>query len=410
LFKSNLLQQSFTLNRFKQSTSIDQYTTIVIANTAFATIAITLTKRALALTSTMSLIDPSELFPHPTLTAIIAGEKPNYSTLKTIHRQINANAMAIASDRGGGLHGHLPLVIPPAQFNAIPNTAAWVAPVHPGPTPTIDGANPTQHQINDGNKRHKAAIQEFKTAATVEAMLKRQIIAAIPDTFIKILKDEDYGYANVTTLTLLTHLDTTYGTVTPDDLDENIRKMNREWSPTQPLEDLWNQIMECRRFATAHDPISEAAAIRSAVNNLENSGVFTDALKEWRRKPVLEQTWDNLKTAFEQADKERRRNTNTAGEMGYANKAANKPNTDSNKENTVPSTMYYCWSHGYGSNPNHTGKTCTNPQTGHRPEATVENMMGGCCVIKRRMGERAVYKRPQRNPPSNGNKEEKKEE
>jgi hypothetical protein len=155
----------------------------------------------------MSPLNPSELFPHPAeLTAIAAGEKPNYVTLKIIHRQLNANAMAITSDRGRGQHGHLPLVIPAAQFNNIPNTQAWVHPAHPGPTPAIQGGvNPTQHQINDGNKRYKAAIQEFKTAATTEAVLKRILIAATPDTFIKTLKDEDYGYANVTTLTILTH-------------------------------------------------------------------------------------------------------------------------------------------------------------------------------------------------------------
>jgi hypothetical protein len=62
--------------------------------------------------------------------------------------------------------------------------------------------------------------------------------------------------------------------------------------------------------------------------------------------------------------------------------------------------MAYCWYHGYGNNASHSSKTFTNPLPGHRTEATVDNMLGGCCVTKRRMGEQAIYKRPIRAQPT----------
>ena len=39
---------------------------------------------------------------------------------------------------------------------------------------------------------------------------------------------------------------------------------------------------------------------------------------------------------------------------------------------------------------------CNTKQPGHRAEATADNMLGGCCIIHCRMGEQAVYRRPDR--------------
>lgn len=147
-------------------------------------------------------------------------------------------------------------------------------------------------------------------------------------------------------------LNTTYGTVTPDDLANNLEKMNATWSPTQPIEDLWNQIHKCQSYAEAYDPISNPMAVCSAVANLTISGVFADALCDWRRKPITDQTWNNLLTHFNEVDKERH-HTLTSTEAGYANTAQQKPQTN----NPPFINMGYCWSHGLTANSNHTSKT-----------------------------------------------------
>lgn len=355
----------------------------------------------------MSSIDPIDLFPHPELTPIPADTVPDFASLKIIHRQVNANAMTIPSTRGGGAHGHLALVIPAADYALIPGTIPWVDPVHPGPNPVYPVLAPTAPQIHAAERQYKVDLEDVKLHQATRAQLKKQVLTAVPDTFLRTLKHDSYGYANVSVLEMLVHLDTTYGAVTADDLDDNITKMNAEWSPTQPIEDLWNQIEQCRRYAQPHDPITELAATRSAIQNLTNAGVFMDALKDWRKRPAAQQTWDNVKLDFNAADKERRRNTTTA-QLGFANKATRrfeeeKKEDDHQTKPAKKTTMGYCWSHGYGNNPNHTSATCTNPQGGHRIEATVDNMLGGCCIIKRKNGEKAVYKRPQRPQPASEN-------
>ena len=194
---------------------------------------------------------------------------------------------------------------------------------------------------------------------------------------------------------MLNHLDATYGIVTADDLVDNIARLEAQWSPIQPLENLWSQIIQAQLYAAAHDPISEQTAVRAAITNLTNSGVFTDALKDWRKRPAAQQTWVNVVIDFNLADTERLR-VLTSAQAGYQQHAnlAKQPDIDDNKENNTRAasiTMAYCWSHGLGRNLKHTSKTCTAPEPGHCKEATVENMLGGMNLIRRKNGERQVF-------------------
>ncbi|CAB9511209.1 hypothetical protein SEMRO_474_G150160.1 [Seminavis robusta] len=333
------------------------------------------------------------------LTAIPPEEKPTYNSLKILHQELNANAMAVPSTGGGGNYGHLALALTPAQFNALPNTIPWVLPAHPGVAP-VHAGNATQAQITETNRLYIASETRFFVCRATETALRKQLLDAIPDTFTKALKHEMYGYAQLTVIQVLTHLDTTYGTVDAFDLAHNLKRMNATWSPSQPIENLWNQIKDAQKFAADHDPITDQYAVRSALENLENSGMFTDSLRDWRKLTIAaQQSFATMETHFTAADKERRRILTSKG-MGYANKAteakSNKdpPASTKGDKNGVP--MYYCWSHGLGPNGNHTSASCSKPVTGHRKDSTADNMLGGGCQIHRKAGERAIYRRPQR--------------
>ncbi|CAB9512292.1 hypothetical protein SEMRO_527_G160760.1 [Seminavis robusta] len=324
----------------------------------------------------MTSFVPIDHFTKTTLTAIPPDEKPNYNSLKIIHQELNANAMTIPTALGGGHYGHLALVL------------------QPSPT--------TTYQIPSLGKTQNIQVQPQITGAT-ETTLQKQLLEAVPDTFTKALKNELYGYAQVTVRALLEHLDTKYGKVDADDLVDNIKRMDANWSPDQPIEDLFNQVKDAQKFAADHDPITDKMAVRAAIANLTNSGVFTDAMKDWRKKEEEDQAFTDLEKHFTSADKERRRIL-TPKQVGYANKATEKPTKGTaNKTQIGGIPMYYCWSHGQGPNSNHTSNTCTKKLPGHRDEATADDMLGGCCVIHRRAGEKAVYRRPQR--PSRENEE-----
>ncbi|CAB9512944.1 hypothetical protein (Partial), partial [Seminavis robusta] len=150
---------------------------------------------------------------------------------------------------------------------------------------------------------HKYDLTEFQLFQSTEKALLRKTMEAVEEVYYKSLQDPDEGYSTLSYNDLIVHLNEQYGTLTNDDLDKNIDCMNAKWTPTQPIELLFHQINDARSFARDHNNITERATIRSALKNLENSGVFTLALKEWRNKAEDEQTWTNLQTFFAKANK-----------------------------------------------------------------------------------------------------------
>jgi hypothetical protein len=179
-------------------------------------------------------------------------------------------------------------------------------------------------------------------------------------------------------------------------LDINMKNLHKEWSPANPIEDLFEQIRACREFAINNDPISEAMAVRAGISNLESSGVFGDAIRDWRKRPEQQHTMQNFISDFKLADAERQRQLTTKS-AGYHNLAAKMTTTpESNTTSTMTNTLYYCWTHGAGPNSKHTSSTCTAPTPGHRHEACLTNMLGGNNIIHRRRGEVQVFV-PKRN-------------
>ena len=167
--------------------------------------------------------------------------------------------------------------------------------------------------------------------------------------------------------------------------------MEKPWSPTQPLCELWEQLQTAQEIAEdAEDPISERQAMASALRNLEKAGVLEDAIRDWHKKPTADWNINNFENHFDRADKERRQKA-TIGSEGYSankaeaekeNKAEPKPN-ERYTDKYSPTGWHFCWSHGLGTNPKHTSATCTSCLEGHQKAATFENMMGGCVQIQR---------------------------
>jgi hypothetical protein len=336
-------------------------------------------------------------FPHPELTPIPG--IPDRKSIALVRQQLNANALSQHSNRGNGALGLLHLTVSDATYLARSGNIPFIAPVHPGPQPVIH-AEATQFQIIEANRQYLANVTEIGSYTTSDTTMKHQLIAAINPTYIDCLKDKHIGFANVTILDILNHLEETYGEVTPEDLTANIANLNRQWSPDQPIEDVWKQVDDAITFAEDHDPISGPTAVRAAVDNLDNSGVFSDAIKKFRRQPNEYKTLANLKADINKANKERLRKL-TATNAGFhsAAAAAIKPPATTlappapTTEPSLPG-YYYCWSHGLGKNPEHTGMKCKNPVAGHCKEATLGNMMGGCNYIARPRTEKPIWKRP----------------
>jgi hypothetical protein len=260
-------------------------------------------------------------------------------------------------------------------------------PVHPGAAPNHP-AGATAPQITEINRQFLADQKEFALYISVAANLKRQLIKAVPAIYLAALRDPINNFSRVSVLNILDHLDTTYGTITSDDLAKNLQNMHREWSSTQPLEALWDNINQCRHMALALDPISDRAAVQAALDNLDRSGVFIDAVKFWRLRPEVDRTYANIRAHFTLADLERQREL-TAKSAGYHGTAlAATGNTQG-----PPATIVYCWTHGCNVHgKGHNSADCTKRATGHNPAATYLNMLGGNNTIRRLNNEKPIFK------------------
>ena len=338
-------------------------------------------------------------FPHPVLTAILS--EPNNKSLQILQQEIYANARAIYSTRGGGENGHLALVMPPEVYLARTETQ-FITPVHPGGAP-IHNMHATQAQIAETNRQYNADIDERRRYTLIIQELKKQLLLAVDKTYLYILSDATFGFADVSCARMLTHLHDTYGRITPEELERNRMLLSADWNPDDPMEGFWFMIKEVQRYATAGaEPITDAAVIRLTLPVFEKTGVFTTAVEKWRDLDEADWTMPRYQAHFIKANKERIRKL-TALTAGYHGAhaaigaqpgaappiaaAAIAPAVAANLANPAAivdgQQFYYCWTHGLGTNRSHTSATCNRPGPGHQATATARHMMGGNNTILR---------------------------
>ena len=210
-------------------------------------------------------------YPHGTLTKVIG--KPTAGDIKILRKELIANARAIHSHRGGGGNGHARVLYNEADYNA-KFTIPFDVPVHPGTNPTYP-ANPTQHQIMEGNRLHATAIADFSLYQRVKGDLKRMILDAVDDTYVNALEDDEMGYADVTPLRMVTHLQNNYSLIPQTDIKANRNKLSDAWDPTQEIEGLWTRIRKCKAFAAnANEPLNNNEIIRLTLAMFERKNVY----------------------------------------------------------------------------------------------------------------------------------------
>jgi hypothetical protein len=307
-------------------------------------------------------------FPHPELTAIT--ERPTIATTNRLRKELYDNAMSVETSAGGGENGHLGLVIP-------------------GPLP--DYAGLTEKQIIAANRLYDTSMAKYKTCKALKVKLRKQIIAAVPKLYLP-PDDPLFGYNKITPAQMLQHLTNAYGKMTPDELEANEKRLEQPFNVDDGIETLWRNIADIQTLTTAaEEPIPTSAIIRRTLQVLKHTGLFTQGCRDWRKRPEAEHTLPNFIKHFNEEDMERQRQL-TAQQAGFhgANHCANcimtvTPTPPENQANATTTTgdpaVYYCWSHGLGTNRNHTSMTCKFPNDGHKTEATFTNRMEGSTKI-----------------------------
>jgi hypothetical protein len=340
--------------------------------------------------------------PHKHLSPICpTGTKPTFRTLRVAQLQLNMNAISVRTHRGDGIHGHLVLTMAPADFLLETNIPFVIPPMPPHDPTHAPGA--TAAQITETNRMHTAARAEYVTYHETDNALRALLINAVPHKYIEAIAHPTLLFGNTTTLQLLTHLWATYGTINYVDLMDNVERMQAPWNPEEGIDALFTQLKQGREYAAAGaNPINELTTMTYGYCNIEQTGLFEAACREWRLTPTNAQTWANFEAKFRLADQDYNQ-TRTSRSAGYhranattaPNPTTMAPTATPPPGNPVPRPVArkttgpapitsYCWTHGLLRSPDHTSANCKGKAEGHQDAATASNKMGGTTTTWKR--------------------------
>jgi hypothetical protein len=122
--------------------------------------------------------------------------------------------------------------------------------------------------IAETTRLHREATQVYRTYHNVDQAIKKLIIESFDDAYLNALSDEIVGYANCTSLQLLTQLLTYYTMVATTELTQKYERLNTPYDPNLTIETLFQQIQDARAFAVAGGQPYGAAMILNVAYTL----------------------------------------------------------------------------------------------------------------------------------------------
>jgi len=183
---------------------------------------------------------------------------PNYTSIKKFEQALRDNALAISSYQ---THlGHLALVVSPEEYNEVSGDVPFIVPTNPGLYAGTGSSNKAQIEIS---RQFTFDQNEFvKYQATITA-LRNLILNAIDEKYVRSLRHEISGYANVHPYDLLTYIWTTYGKIDDADHSLNEQRMRAPWNPPTPIETLFDQLEDGQEFAAqGNETIDDSQLMR----------------------------------------------------------------------------------------------------------------------------------------------------
>jgi hypothetical protein len=178
--------------------------------------------------------------------------EPDYQTIHSIRKSLQANSRAIDTHLGGGTLGNLGLIVSYASYAMIaPATDSgpklWKIPTSPGWDPSnTDGI---AANISVACHIWEGDAQTYLTYTSVQQALKKQIISFFKPMYLDVLNDNMVGFSNISARAIMDHIFGTYGNITAVDLEINFEHMRRPWDLQQPVESLFKQIQDCADYS-----------------------------------------------------------------------------------------------------------------------------------------------------------------
>jgi hypothetical protein len=178
-------------------------------------------------------------FQHKVLTRIHG--IPVYETLQLLTTELKANAASVPTTLGGGLYGHLGLVVSDQKYATLANTIPWITPVNPGPFVPLAGA--TRPQLEAAQEVWREEKLAFEICQATEKALIAQVVESIDSIYLRALLNRTTGQYAANLRDVITHLFTTHGKITPQQIRTKENAIyNMAFDISQPVDTVFNAI------------------------------------------------------------------------------------------------------------------------------------------------------------------------
>jgi len=243
--------------------------------------------------------------------------QPMDEDLNLLIKELTNAASSVATQNGGGEHGHVGMVIDEAKYITFSNGGSrFLIPMNPGPYPTSIDMDKVirERQIAE----HKAECIKYKTYLAVENYLCRMIVKSIDHEWLAEIESETMGFNHLSPKALLTHLRSV-------GCDGTLHKYPKAMG--------WHQAFFARgdkferqllKVAQSKNP---ALRLAFALATFHASGEFEPALCDWEAKPKADQTFANFRVFIQKEfGKQHKQNKTTAKSVdhGIANSITDK--------------------------------------------------------------------------------------
>ena len=117
----------------------------------------------------------------------------------------------------------------------------------------------------------------------MEATLKSQMIDAVEDTYLCVMRGRYIGYLGVSVMDLLDHILLRYGKINDDDLVKNMKPFHLPLKNGDPIDLYYKQVEDFRGFSVdGNDPISVKTIVNNGLNAVQGTGLYQVSCKDFK--------------------------------------------------------------------------------------------------------------------------------
>ena len=244
--------------------------------------------------------------------------QPTDEDLNRLIKELTNAAGSVATQNGGGEHGHVGMVIDEAEYITFSNGGSrFLIPTNPGPYPaSVD----TDKVIRERQlAEHKAECIEYETYLGVENFLRRMIVKSIDHEWLAEVESETMGFNHLSPKALLTHLRSVGGTLDHMDVTELFTNIQKPWDGIEAPAALFARGDKFeRQLLKVGQSKNPELRLAFALATFHASGEFEPALRDWEAKPKADQTFANFRVFIQKEfGKQHKQNKTTAKSVGH---------------------------------------------------------------------------------------------